>query len=285
MDFKKLECFIALYEEKNFSRAADNMFMAQSSFSSQIKALEEELGVVLVNRDNKRDVHFTKEGSSFYEYAVATLNGYKNIRNQLRNSSSNSIKNIGLFYSSRLDNWTRKISHHNEKEPSNSFGILFSYGREKIEQLIHGDVFISLSYHNPELDKLGFQFRHCYYDYEAIGIPYSHPLAEKENFSIEDLKNTTIQVITPERTKIDQNAIHVMINKYGISPNNFHYQNRIGDLHFSIKTSNSVILMPADLMPDNCKIVPLKSDPYFKLEYGWYFKELTDNVQWVLDNL
>ena len=92
MDFKKLECFIALYEEKNFSRAADNMFMAQSSFSSQIKALEEELGVVLVNRDNKRDVHFTKEGSSFYEYAVATLNGYKNIRNQLRNSSSNSIK-------------------------------------------------------------------------------------------------------------------------------------------------------------------------------------------------
>ena len=72
MDFKKLECFIALYEEKNFSRAADNMFMAQSSFSSQIKALEEELGVVLVNRDNKRDVHFTKEGSSFYEYAVAT---------------------------------------------------------------------------------------------------------------------------------------------------------------------------------------------------------------------
>ena len=126
---------------------------------------------------------------------------------------------------------------------------------------------------------------HCYYDYEAIGIPYSHPLAEKENLNIEDLKTTTIQVITPERTKVDLSAIHTMINKYGLSPHNFHYQNRIGDLHFSIKTSNSVILMPVDLMPENCKIVPLKSDPGFKLEYGWYFKELNENVQWVLDNL
>ena len=285
MDFKKLECFIALYEEKNFSRAADNMFMAQSSFSAQIKALEEELGVILVNRDNRRDVHFTKEGITFYDYAVATRDGYRSIRNQLLSSSLNPIKNIGLFYSSRLDNWTRKISMHNEKNPSDSFGILFSYGQEKINQLIYGDIFITLSLRNPELEKQGFHFVHCYYDYESIGVPYSHPLAAKEELNADDLRNVTIQSIHPDRTKADIEVIRTLINKYGLNPTHFSYQNRIGDLHFLLKTSNSVIMMPTDLMPENCKILPLKFDPCFKFEYGWYYKEMNEDVQWVLDNL
>lgn len=37
MDFKKLECFIALYEEKNFSRAADNMFRPNPHLVPKLK--------------------------------------------------------------------------------------------------------------------------------------------------------------------------------------------------------------------------------------------------------
>lgn len=285
MDFKKLECFIALYEEKNFSRAAEKMFMAQSSFSSQIKTLEEELNRTLVNRENRRDVQFTKEGDLFYDYSLKTINEYYEIQKQLRNLSLNPIKNIGLFYSSRLDNWTRKISLYNEKSPSNRFGIIFSYGKEKSNQICNGDVFIALSIRNPKLEQLGFHFVHSYYDYEALGVPYSHPLAEKDKLTAEDLKNITIHCIHPNRTKADTEIINTLITKYGLKQSNFNFLNKIGELHFTIKTNNSIIMMPTDLLPENCKIIPLTFDSCFKIEYGWYYKEMDENVKWVLENL
>lgn len=52
-----------------------------------------------------------------------------------------------------------------------------------------------------------------------------------------------------------------------------------------MKTENAVIMMPADLMPESCKIIKLKFDDGFKLDYGWYYKEMNDDVKWVLENL
>lgn len=285
MDYKKLECFAALYEEKSFSKAADRLYMAQSSLSSQIKGIEEELAVELVNRSNRRDVLFTKEGDLFYDYCKTTLSAYLYFKNQIANISAKPIKNIGLFYSSRLDTWTRKIALHNEMSKDSKFNIIFSYGQEKYNQFINDELFISLFLRNAKLDKFGFNFCHLYYDYESLGIPYSHPLAQKEVITIDDLKNLTINVISDRRTSAAQASLAILIDKYGFNPHNFKFKKGIGELHFSMKTNNSIIMMPSDLLPESCKIYPLKFDEAFKLEYGWYYKEYNDDVKWVLDNL
>lgn len=285
MDNKKMECFIQLYEEKNFSVAAEKMYMAQSSFSSNIKNIEEELGVLLVDRSNKREVFFTKEGDLFYEYCKTNLKEYNHFVNQIRSLSSKPIKNIGLFYSSRLDNWTRKIATYNETTTDSKFGILFSYGKEKVNQILNGDCFITMSVKNPELEKLGYNFHHLYSDYDSLGLSYSHPLASKEKIVPEDLKDITIHVISPKKTFAVNKGVNLLIEKYGLKPYNFKYLNKIGDLHYSMKTENAVIMMPADLMPESCKIIKLNFDEGFKLDYGWYYKEMNDDVKWVLENL
>ena len=285
MDNKKMECFIQLYKEKNFSVAAEKMYMAQSSFSSNIKNIEEELGVLLVDRSNKRGVFFTKEGDLFYEYSKTVLKEYNHFLNQIRSLSSKPIKNIGLFYSSRLDNWTRKIATHNETTTDSKFGILFSYGKEKVSQLLNGDCFITMSLKNPELDKLGYTFSHRYSDYDSLGLSYSHPLASKDEITPDDLKDLTIHVISPRKTFAVNKSVNILIDKYGLKPYNFKYENKIGDLHYSMKTENAVIMMPADLMPESCKIIKFDFDEGFKLDYGWYYKEMNDDVKWVLENL
>ena len=72
MELRHLRYFITVAEELNFSRAALKLFTAQPSLSQQIKDLEEDVGVRLLNR-TKRKVELTEEGAVFLEQARLTL--------------------------------------------------------------------------------------------------------------------------------------------------------------------------------------------------------------------
>ena len=72
MDFRALECFIVLAEELHFRRAAERLNMTQPSLSARVKALEEEVGAVLLERD-RRNVRLTAAGEIFRDYASSAM--------------------------------------------------------------------------------------------------------------------------------------------------------------------------------------------------------------------
>ena len=79
MTIIQLEYLLAVANCGSFSLAAEHCFVTQPSLSMQVKALEEELGVVLLDR-SKKPVIPTEAGEVVLERARETLRAYDNIR-------------------------------------------------------------------------------------------------------------------------------------------------------------------------------------------------------------
>ena len=72
MDFDQLETFLEVARLSSFSRAAERRFRTQPAISSQIRALEEEVGAKLLDRSGGK-VAVTAPGKVFQKYAEETL--------------------------------------------------------------------------------------------------------------------------------------------------------------------------------------------------------------------
>lgn len=78
MDFDQLESFLEVARHNSFSRAAEKRFRTQPAISSQIRALEEEVGARLFDRSGGK-VALTAAGKVFQQYAEQTLDARKNM--------------------------------------------------------------------------------------------------------------------------------------------------------------------------------------------------------------
>ena len=76
MDFEQIECFLMLAREQNFSRAADEMNLSQSSVSKKIKTLEGELHTCLFERGQRKTI-LTDTGVQFQKFAQKVYGDYE----------------------------------------------------------------------------------------------------------------------------------------------------------------------------------------------------------------
>jgi len=99
MELRHLRYFVAVAEEKSFNKAAERLFISQPPLSRQIKQLEEEIEVLLIDRDN-RPLKLTEAGQFFYEHAIQILAQSDNLRAMTtRKGSFNNSLSIGFVAS------------------------------------------------------------------------------------------------------------------------------------------------------------------------------------------
>ncbi len=86
METRQLRMFMTVAELLSFSRAADKLYISQSSLSYQITLLENELGVKLFVR-NPRNVYLTPEGHLLLDYAAPLLQSVDEFYDALQNNT------------------------------------------------------------------------------------------------------------------------------------------------------------------------------------------------------
>lgn len=98
MNLQDLRYLVAVADHRHFGRAAEACFVSQPTLSTQIKKLERELGVELIER-NPRQIMLTSVGESIVERARVVLRETDNIREVARRATdpeAGSLR-IGLF--------------------------------------------------------------------------------------------------------------------------------------------------------------------------------------------
>lgn len=83
IDLEKLGIFLAVAEHRSFTRAAEAMYISHSTTSRNVAALEEELGVLLLTRDN-RVVRLTPAGEVLYREGVRLMRRIEGIEDMVR---------------------------------------------------------------------------------------------------------------------------------------------------------------------------------------------------------
>lgn len=84
INLKQLEAFVATAEFSSFTKAAEILYLTQSTVSSHISALEAALGVRLIQRSARQRVALTKEGEQVYREAKDILDRCQSLQ-ELKN--------------------------------------------------------------------------------------------------------------------------------------------------------------------------------------------------------
>lgn len=95
MNTTQLECFLAVADTLNFSRAAERLRLTQPAVSHQINALEDELGVKLFQR-NSKSVRLTQAGFLYTQYAGEIIRLFNVSKGRLKASMEEQQRVLGI---------------------------------------------------------------------------------------------------------------------------------------------------------------------------------------------
>lgn len=145
MDIKQLEYFAAIAQEGSISAAARKLHISQPPLSQQLRLLEEELGLLLVERGPRR-VTLTEGGRLLYERAQAILELADNTARELRDLGSglSGTLRLGVISSSGAILMRRSMAAFSHAHPRVRFDIREGNTYELVERVLSGMIEVAV---------------------------------------------------------------------------------------------------------------------------------------------
>jgi LysR family nitrogen assimilation transcriptional regulator len=153
MDSRQLRYFIAVYEQRNLSRAADQTSVAQSALSHHISNLEAEFATPLFER-KPRGMEPTAAGERLYEHARIILRAMASAEREIKQGSATIAGDIsiGMANSGVKAIGVPLMRAVLAKYPDLKLALTESLSGSTLLHLMASDVDLALVY-NPPLDK------------------------------------------------------------------------------------------------------------------------------------
>jgi len=190
MELRHLRYFVGVGEALSFTKAAEKLHLAQPSLTRQIKDLEVEIGVRLLNR-NKRKVSLTPEGRSFLADAKRVLAHSVDIvesvqRLHRRETAAINIGYVANFFPAPLP---ASLAAFQRKYPMVSVNLFdMSYG-DQFRALEEGRIYLGFVKMPPSLATRDLQFRSLGSDKIIVAVREGDRLEQNAVIRLKDLRS------------------------------------------------------------------------------------------------
>jgi DNA-binding transcriptional LysR family regulator len=207
MELRQLEYFVAVAEEQNFTRAAEQVHISQSGVSAQIRQLERELGTELFDR-SARTVTLTVAGEVALAHARATLAAARAV-GQAVGEVTGLIRGrltVGMVTGCTLTPLFDALAAFHQAHPGVEISLLEDSSDRLVEGVRAGTIDLGLigaaSAVPDGLDALTIISERL-----VVAVPAGHPLARQRRVTLRDLTVHPIVCMPPGtglRTVLDQ---------------------------------------------------------------------------------
>lgn len=202
---KQIKYFQAVVRCKSFTEAAEECFISQSAISQQVQALEHELGVKLLTRQNRK-FSLTPAGEHFYRKSLVLIADFERICHETARIANKDRAELRIGYLKCYggQEFRLTVAEFSEKYPDVSVQIINGNHEDLYAALRDGGVDLILSdqrraFSDEYINHI-LMTSECY-----IEIAARNPIAALEYVETEDLKNIPcILVASPEQQETER---------------------------------------------------------------------------------
>ncbi|OOF47411.1 DNA-binding transcriptional regulator OxyR [Rodentibacter trehalosifermentans] len=186
MNIRDLEYLVALSEHKHFRRAADSCNVSQPTLSGQIRKLEDELGIILLERTSRK-VLFTQSGMLLVEQARTVLREVKLLKEMASNQGKEMTGplHIGLIPTVGPYLLPYIVPTLKEAFPDLEIFLYEAQTQQLLEQLETGRLDCAILARVPQTE--AFIEVPIFEEKMLLAVSEEHPWAKEKNISMNSL--------------------------------------------------------------------------------------------------
>lgn len=191
MNLQQLEYFKVIAETKNFTTASNILSVTQPALSKAISKLEEELDVLLFEREG-RNIKITKFGEEFFKYVDSALNEIERGKEKLKDMKKSNDRVISISSNHCIGSTFIPflISNFINNKLQVKFNINNQSTEEILKDLQHSRVDFGFFDNIEEIEKYPeVDFKLVKKEEYVLIVPKNHHLANREEVNLSELKD------------------------------------------------------------------------------------------------
>ena len=255
----KLEFILALARERHFGRAAETCGVTQPTLSAGVKQLEEQMGVLLVNRGS-RFQGFTPEGQRVLEWARRIVGDSRTMReeiNSLRHGLSGRLRLAAI--PTALAMVAALTTPYREKHPNVQFTIYSRNSIEVLELLDNLEIDAGITYvENEPLGRVSNV--PLYREHYRLLTSADAPLGNRDSVSWAEVAQVPLCLLTPDMQ--NRRIIDRLLKSAGGKSRPTLESNSMILLYSHVRTGRWASVMPAKIadtlgLTDAIRAIPI----------------------------
>lgn len=250
LEMRHIKYFLAVAEDLHFRKAAERLFISQPGLSRQIKQMEDDLGVLLFERHNRK-VELTKAGGYLKTELTKNLKNLNHIFShaKLLNDGFGGDLKLGYVGSAMQQIIPELLLKFEKSHNDIMFSLKEMDNQKQIDSLISQD--IDLGFVRLERVPRILAIKPILKERFCLVLPKDHTISDSNFRSMDQFKDEPFILFDAEYSSAYFEKVMQIFDDAGFVPNVSHNTIHAGSIYKLVENNFGISIVPKSLKPQN----------------------------------